>query len=115
VATTSTSSGSAFQIPSVVIDFQRRVLEFQRSAFTNAFEMATRLQDQRREVLERWVDRIPNLPEESKALIETWAEAQERGRETFRSTIDKSFDLVEGYYDRLAKPAGSAKSKKASS
>ena len=109
MATTSTSSGSAFQIPSVVIDFQRRVLEFQRSAFTNAFEMTTRLEEQRRDVLERWIDRIPNLPAEGKALFEAWSDAQQRGRETFRATVDKSFDLVEGYYDRLTEPAASPK------
>jgi hypothetical protein len=96
------TSGDSFQIPSTVIDFQRRVLEFQRSAFTNAFEMMVRLQDQRRDVLERWIDRFPNLPAESKALYETWNEAAARGRETFRATVDKSFDLVDGYYERLA-------------
>ena len=106
---TTGGSGGGFQIPSVVIDFQKRVLELQRSAFTNAFEMAARLQDQRRDVLERWIDRI-NLPAEGKALLDTWSEAQERGRETFRSTVDKSFDLVEDYYDRLAEPSKAAKS-----
>jgi hypothetical protein len=96
------TNGGNFQIPSTVIDIQRRLLEFQRSAFTNAFEMVVRLQDQRRDVLERWIDRFPNLPEESKALIETWNDAAQRGRETFRATVDKSFDLVEDYYERLA-------------
>ena len=91
----------SFQIPSTVIDFQRRVLEFQRSAFTNAFEMATRLQDQRRDVLERWIERVPSLPPESKALLEAWGEAQQRGRENFRATVDKSFELVDGYFERL--------------
>jgi hypothetical protein len=105
------TSGTSFQIPSTVIDFQRRVLEFQRSAFTNAFEMVVRLQDQRRDVVDRWIDRVPNLPAESKALIETWNEAAERGRETFRATVDKSFDLMDDYYERLAakgKPAESS-------
>ena len=102
------TSGDSFQIPSTVIDFQRRVLEFQRSAFTNAFEMAVRLQDQRRDVVERWIDRIPSLPAESKELLEAWNEAAQRGRENFRATVDKSFDLVDGYYARLSsaeKPA----------
>lgn len=107
---TTGGSGGGFPIPSSVIDIQRRLLELQRSAFTNAFEMAARLQDQRRDLLERWIDRVPNLPAEGKALLETWTDAQERGRETFRATVDKSFDLVEGYYDRLAERGRSTES-----
>ena len=100
-------SGDGFQIPSLqipaaMIDFQRRVLEFQRSAFTNAFEMVTRLQDQRRDAVERLIDRVPNLPAESKELYETWSAAAVRGRDTFRATVDKSFYLMDGYYERLA-------------
>ena len=103
-----TSSNGLFQIPTTVFDFQRRVLEFQRNAFTNAFEMAVRLQDRRRDVVERFIDRVPNLPAESKELVDTWYQARERSRETFRATVDKSFDLIDGYYARLAgteKPA----------
>jgi hypothetical protein len=96
------TTGSLFQVPTTVIDFQRRMLEFQRSAFSNAFELAARFQDRRRDVLERWIDRVPNLPAESKELFEAWNEAADRGRESFRATIDKSFDLIDGYYERLA-------------
>lgn len=96
------TTGSFFQVPSTVIDFQRRILEFQRSAFTNVFELAVRFQDRRRDVVERWFDRVPNLPAESKELFEAWNEAADRGRETFRATVDKSFDLLDGYYERLA-------------
>ena len=109
-----TNDGPSFQIPSTVIDIQRRILEFQRSAFTNALDMAARLEEQRRDVVERWIDRIPNLPAESKALVETWNEAAERGRETFRATVDKSFDLVDGYYERLAAKDSSKESASAS-
>lgn len=98
----------AFQVPSSVIEFQRRILELQRSAFTNAFEMTVRLQEQRRDALERWIDRVPSLPAESKALLDTWNDAAARGRETFRATVDKSFDLIDGYYARLASPEKSA-------
>ncbi|HEX2463567.1 MAG TPA: hypothetical protein VHR17_03015 [Thermoanaerobaculia bacterium] len=96
------TNSSLFQVPTTVIDFQRRVLEFQRTAFTNAFEMAVRLQDRRRDVVERLVDRVPNLPAESKELLDTWNQAAERNREMFRATVDKSFDLIDGYYARLA-------------
>jgi hypothetical protein len=101
------NSGGLFQVPTTVIDFQRRVLEFQRTAFTNAFEMAVRLQDRRRDVVERWVDRVPNLPAESKELLDTWNQAAERNRDMFRATVDKSFDLIDGYYARLATTAKS--------
>jgi hypothetical protein len=98
------TSSSLFQVPPGVFDFQRRVLEFQRTAFTNAFELAVRLDDRRRDVVERFLDRVPNLPAESKELLDAWSQAAQRNRETFRSTVDKSFDLIDGYYARLAAP-----------
>lgn len=105
------TSSSLFQVPAPMIEFQRRVLELQRTAFTNAFEMAVRLQERRRDVVERFIDRVPNLPAESKELLDTWAQAADRNRETFRATVDKSFELIDGYYERLAakgKPAESS-------
>jgi hypothetical protein len=99
------TNGSWFQVPPTMIDFQRRLLEFQRSNWSNAFEAMTRLQDQRRDLLERWIDRVPSLPSESRELLHTWADAAERGRESFRATVDKSFDLVDGYYRRLSDDA----------
>jgi len=102
------TSNGLFQVPPTVFEFQRRVLEFQRSAFTNAFEMAVRFQQQRRDVVERFIDRVPAIPAESKELFATWTTAADRGRETFRDTVDKSFDLIDGYYARLAEPSKSA-------
>ena len=102
------TSNGLFQVPPTVFEFQRRVLEFQRSAFTNAFEMAVRYQQQRRDVVERFIDRVPAIPAESKELFATWTEAADRNRETFRATVDKSFDLIDGFYARLAEPSKSA-------
>ena len=100
-----TSSNGLFQVPPTVFEFQRRILEFQRSAFNNAFETAVRFQQQRRDVVERLIDRVPSLPAESKELFETWTEAADRNRETFRATVEKSFDLIDGFYARLAEPS----------
>jgi hypothetical protein len=99
-----TSSNGLFQVPPTVFEFQRRMLEFQRSAFNNAFETAIRFQQQRRDIVERFIDRVPGLPAESRELFDTWTEAADRGRETFRVTVEKSFDLIDGFYARLAEP-----------
>ena len=102
VAHLPTSSNGLFRVPPTVFEFQRRVLEFQRSAFNNAFETATRFEQQRRDVVERFIDRVPSLPAEAKELFDTWTAAADRSRENFRSTVDKSFDLIDGLYARLA-------------
>jgi hypothetical protein len=108
VAHVPTSSNGLFHVPPTVFEFQRRMLEFQRSAWNNAFEAAVRFQQQRRDVVERLIDRVPGLPAESKELFETWTEAADRSRDTFRATVEKSFDLIDGYYTRLAEPSKSA-------
>ena len=96
------TSNGLFQVPPTVFEFQRRMLEFQRSAWNNAFEAAVRFQYQRRHVVERLIDRVPSLPAESKELFDTWTEAADRSRENFRATVEKSFDLIDGFYARLA-------------
>ncbi len=37
-----------------------------------------------------------------KQLLDEWARALETGREQFRDTVDRSFETVESYLERLA-------------
>ncbi|MDX1382065.1 MAG: hypothetical protein R3190_00405 [Thermoanaerobaculia bacterium] len=86
------------------IKAQRRLLDVQRNALDSGFEVLTRLQEQQRELTGRFLEQIPNMPDEIRGISDAWWQARISGRETFKSAIDRSFDLVEGYYERLAEP-----------
>ena len=85
---------------------QKRVLDFQRNALDRGFEVLTRLQEQQREISGQVLEQIPNLPDEARGISDAWWQARISGRESLKSAVDRSFDLADGYYQRLAERAG---------
>jgi hypothetical protein len=97
------------KIPKQIVDFQRQLVEFQKQAFDSTFNALSALQDQQRELMSRLLEGAPALPSEMKQLLEEWGRALDTGRDQFRDTVDRSFETVESYLERLAgedEPAG---------
>jgi len=46
------------------------------------------------------MERASFLPEEGREVVHQWVDTFRRGREDYKATVDKSFDLVEKYFDR---------------
>ena len=110
------------RVPKQIVEFQRQLVEFQKQAFDSTFNALSALQDQQRELMSRLLEGAPAVPGEMKQLLEEWTRAVETGREQFRDTVDRSFETVESYLERLAgegegaasgeaRPAGKAKGK----
>ena len=89
------------RIPKQIVDFQRQLVEFQKTAFDSTFNALSALQDQQRELMSRLLEGSP-VPGELKQLMDEWGRALETGREQFRDTVDRSFETVESYLERLA-------------
>jgi hypothetical protein len=85
-----------------MVEFQRQLVEFQKQAFDNTFNALSAIQDQQRELVSRLLESAPAVPGEMKQLMEEWGRALETGREQFRDTVDRSFETVESYLERLA-------------
>ena len=92
-------------IPKQVLDYQKQVLEFQKSAFENGYNAIVALQERQLELADRMIDQIPNLPDEARALMQTWRDAAAEGQRQFKSTVDGSFAAATTYLDRLAEGA----------
>jgi hypothetical protein len=90
------------RVPRQVVEFQRQVVEFQKQAFDSTFNALSALQDQQRELMKRLLESAPAVPGEMKQIIDEWGRALETGREQFRDTVDRSFETVESYLERLA-------------
>lgn len=90
------------RLPRQVLDLQRQVVEFQKAAFDNTFNALTALQDQQQDLVLRLVEESPRVPGELKEMLEEWQEALKSGREQFRDSIDRSFETIESYLERLA-------------
>jgi hypothetical protein len=90
------------RIPKQLVEFQRNLVEFQKQAFDSTFNALSALQDQQRELMSRLLAGAPAVPGEMKQLLDEWSNALETGREQFRDTVDRSFETVESYLERLA-------------
>ncbi len=98
-------------IPKQVLDYQKQVLEFQKAAFENGYNAIVALQERQLELADRMIGQAPNVPDEARALMQTWRDAAEEGQRQFKNTVDGSFAAVTTYLDRLAddSPAGDPK------
>lgn len=90
------------KIPRQIVELQRNLLEFQKQAFDSTFNALSALQDQQRELMTRLLDGAPAVPGEMRELLDQWAHALETGREQFKDTVDRSFETVETYLERIA-------------
>ena len=90
------------RIPKQMVEFQRQLVEFQKQAFDSTFNALSALQDQQRELMSRLLEGAPALPNEMKQLLDEWGRALDKGRDQFRDTVDRSFETVESYLERLA-------------
>ena len=89
-------------IPKQVLDYQKQVLEFQKAAFENGYNAIVALQERQLAVADRMLGQVPNLPDEARALMQTWRDAAEEGQRQFKNTVDGSFAAVTTYLDRLS-------------
>jgi hypothetical protein len=99
------------KVPKQFVEFQRQLVELQKQAFDSTFNALSAMQDQQRALMSRLIEGAPAVPGEMKQLMDEWGKALENGREQFRDSVDRSFETVESYLERLAgedAPSGGA-------
>lgn len=87
--------------PRVLLDLQKRSLELQKGAVDNGFHVFARLEDQTREIALRWLEQIPYIPQELRGVGDAWWHAHLNSRQTWKSAIDRTFQLADELCERL--------------
>ena len=90
------------EIPSQVIDFQKRVLDGQRAFFDTAFNAVTAAQDSQESAWNGLLDRASFVPEQAQEISQVWAENRREASESYKAVVHRSFSLVEEWIDGLA-------------
>lgn len=88
-------------------------IELQRKTFNGAIRGMGSLQDQTGKMLHRFAQGASWVPDEGRQVVDEWTKATKRGREDFQKTMEKSFDLLTHYFERVKKGAAPAKKKPA--
>jgi hypothetical protein len=84
----------------------KQMLQFNKTAFDNAFDAMTALQEQTEKMMGMYLDQAPLLPAEGKKLINDWLKAYKKGRTEFKSATDENYKKVEDFftgYDKTKK------------
>ncbi len=84
---------------------RRQVIEFQKATFEGTFDAIVAFQDQQEQFLNNLLERTTLVPDEGREVITEWIETFKRGREDFKKSVDRSYELVEQYFDRTAEEA----------
>lgn len=89
------------------------VIDFQKTTFDNTFKIISQLQEQSEKMVGSMVTESSWVPSEGKGVVKEWIKMLQSGRNEFRKTVDKSFDLLTDYFERVQKSgaleAGAAK------
>ena len=95
-------------------DMALRVIDLQRRTFDGTLKGIGRLQDQTGKMLHKIAQGASWVPDEGKQVVDEWNKATHRGREDFQKTMDKSFELLTHYFERVKKngPAPKAAAKR---
>ena len=86
-----------------------RVIDLQRRTFDGTIKGIGKLQDQTGKMLHKVAQTASWVPDEGKQVVDEWNKATHRGREDFQKTMDKSFDLLTHYFERVKKGEPSKK------
>ena len=86
-------------------------IELQRKTFNGAIRGLGTLQDQTGKMLHRFAQSASWVPDEGRQVVDEWTSASKRGRDDFQKTMEKSFDLLAHYFERVKKGAPAAKKK----
>ena len=78
-----------------------KAINVQRSAFDKAFKIAADVQERTDKMIVDQVKDAAWMPEEGRKLVQEWSRTLASGWVEFKKTVDKSYDLLGAYLERV--------------
>ena len=83
----------------VTENFAKQIIDFQKTAFDNAFDAVVMLQDHAERVTQTAMDQVTWLPEEGRKVMDQWVTMAKKGRDDFKELVDQNFDNMAEYLE----------------
>ncbi len=77
------------------------LVDFQKTTFDTSFDLLAQVQEQSEKMVHQFLTGSDWLPKEGKDVVDEWVKTLRSGRDEFRRTMDKSFDLITDYFERM--------------
>ncbi|MCU0574784.1 MAG: hypothetical protein MUC41_17600 [Syntrophobacteraceae bacterium] len=75
--------------------FLKQMIDFNRTAFDNAFSTMKMLQEQAEMAASGCLDQAAWLPKAGRTVVNEWMNVCKNGRESFKGSMDEAFNKVE--------------------
>ena len=99
--TSSETAAPRIQIPTQVLDLQKRILKGQQTFFETSYNAVTAVQENRENMWASALDRASFVPAQLREIADVWAQNRRQARESYKETVDRSFALAEEWIDGL--------------
>lgn len=73
----------------------KQMVEFNQSAFDNAFDAIVTIQNQTEQVAGKMMDQADWLPEEGRKVIDNWVDVYKSNRQNFKVQVDNNYKQIE--------------------
>lgn len=73
----------------------KQMVEFNQSAFDNAFDAIVTIQDQTEQIAEKMMDQADWMPEEGRKVIDNWVDVFKTSRQNLKVQIDNNYKQIE--------------------
>jgi hypothetical protein len=96
----------------LVENIAKQIIDFQKSTFDNSFNAMVMLQDQTERLTRTMMDQAGWLPEESKKMMDGWAQMVKKGRDDWKELVDDNFDKLADFFEEPSAIMPQAKAQK---
>jgi hypothetical protein len=73
----------------------KQMVEYNQSAFDNAFDAIVTIQDQSQQIAEKMMDQADWMPVEGRKVIDNWVDVYKTSRNNFKVQVDNNYKQIE--------------------
>jgi hypothetical protein len=79
-------------------DMLKQMIDFNKSAYENAFKNMNMLQEQMEKVITLYIDQSSGMSEEGKKAAKEWTSMYKKGYDDFKKLVDDNFKKMETFF-----------------
>jgi hypothetical protein len=80
------------------LEFAKLMIEFQKTAFNNAYNAMVMLQEQTERMTETLLNQTPIFPEVGEKALDTLLKTYKKGRQHFKKSVDENYQIAEDFF-----------------
>ena len=79
-------------------DMLKQMIDFNKSAYENAFKNMNMIQEQMENVINLYIDQASGISEEGKKAAKEWATMYRKGCDDFKKLVDDNFKKLDAFF-----------------